>query len=76
MCYLGSLFFGICSYCLPDTEKLYIKINLIVWVYFLTSISQFFIVQFSKYKRIALPAILGGHKWTRTTDLTLIRRAL
>ena len=36
-----------------------------------------FVVQFSRCVLGGpLFAVLGGHKWIRTTDLTLIRRAL
>ena len=37
----------------------------------------FFFIQFSRFQLFcSLFQLLGGHKWTRTTDLTLIRRAL
>ena len=34
-----------------------------------------FIIQFSSFVPCKI-SLAGGHKWTRTTDLTLIRRAL
>ena len=37
----------------------------------------FFLMSFSpRITRYAVFKVLGGLKWTRTTDLTLIRRAL
>ena len=36
---------------------------------------RFLVIQFSRYLFCQI-SLTGGLKWTRTTDLTLIRRAL
>ena len=45
--------------------------------YSFLNITYFFSMSFSlRITRYAVFKVLGGLKWTRTTDLTLIRRAL
>ncbi len=46
---------------------------------YILPLSAFFLLVFSflrEFTRYAVFKVLGGLKWTRTTDLTLIRRAL
>ena len=70
---------------LPKTFVLRIKtfdfftsrINIIFVQFSRSQTSQSEVYKFlSKLVRTTFRFVLGGHKWTRTTDLTLIRRAL
>ena len=66
--------------CLSHYEKFYFVVFLprcftCVRYYTFSSLHYFCFIQFSKcFLRYFVSH--GGHKWTRTTDLTLIRRAL